>query len=120
MASKEMGTDQMFVLPTAEIAILGAAPAVDILYRKEIEQADDTGAFRQSKMREYRDTFCTPYHSASGMLVGAVIEPSAARARIIDALLMLETKLWRTGRPQKMKIFLYDRREMNNLFEKGN
>ena len=92
IASKEMGTDQMFVLPTAEIAILGAAPAVDILYRKEIEQEDDTEAFRQSKMREYQDTFCTPYHSASRMLVDAVIEPSAARARIIDALLMLETK----------------------------
>lgn len=92
MAPKEMGTDQMFVLPTAEIAVLGAAPAVDILYRKEIEQADDPAAFRQSKMREYRDTFCTPYHSASRMLVDAVIEPSAARARIIDALLMLETK----------------------------
>jgi len=92
MAPKEMGTDQMFVLPTAEIAILGAAPAVEILYRKEIEQADDPAAFRQTKMMEYRDTFCTPYHSASRMLVDAVIEPSAARARIIDALLMLETK----------------------------
>ena len=66
MASKEMGTDQMFVLPTAEIAILGAAPAVDILYRKEIEQEDGTEAFRQSKMREYRDTFCTPYQALPG------------------------------------------------------
>jgi len=100
MAPKEMGTDQMFVLPTAEIAILGAAPAVDILYRKEIEEADDPAAFRQSKMREYRDTFCTPYHSASRMLVDAVIEPSTARARIIDALLMLETKTPAT-RPAK-------------------
>jgi hypothetical protein len=75
MASKEMGTDQMFVLPTAEIAILGAAPAVDILDRKEIEQADDTEAFRQSKMREYRDTFGTPYHSASRMLVVRPLNP---------------------------------------------
>jgi len=65
---------------------------MDILSRKEIEQEDDTEAFRQSKMREYRDTFCTPYCSASKMLVDLVIEPSAARARIIDALLMLETK----------------------------
>jgi len=75
MASKEMGTDQMFVFPTAEIAILGAAPAVDILYRKEIEEADDPAAFRQSKMREYRDTFCTPYHSASRMLVVRSLNP---------------------------------------------
>jgi acetyl-CoA carboxylase carboxyltransferase component len=87
-----MGTDQMFVLPTAEIAVLGAEPAVEILYRKEIAAAIEPEKMRQEKIREYRETFCTPYHSASKQLVDAVVEPGAARARIIDALLMLETK----------------------------
>ncbi len=92
MCPREMGTDQMFVLPTAEIAVLGAEPAVEILYRKEIAEAIEPEKMRQEKIREYRETFCTPYHSASKQLVDAVVEPGAARARIIDALLMLETK----------------------------
>ncbi len=93
MAPKEMGTDQMFVLPTAEIAILGAEPAVKILYKKEIAQAKDPAAFKKEKIREYREKFCTPYHSASKMLVDAVIEPAAARKCIIEALRMLEYKV---------------------------
>ncbi len=92
MGPKEMGTDQMFVLPTAQIAVLGAEPAVAILYRKEIAAAEDAEAFRQMKMREYQEAFCTPYHSASRQLVDAVIEPAEARARLAEALRMLETK----------------------------
>ena len=92
MCPREMGTDQMFVLPTAEIAVLGAEPAVEILYRKEIAAAKEPWIMRQEKIREYRETFCTPYHSASKQKVDAVIEPAAVRSRIIDALLMLETK----------------------------
>jgi len=92
MCPKEMGMDQMFVLPTAEIAILGAQPAVEILYRKEIASAKEPEKLRQEKIREYRETFCTPYHSASKQLVDAVVEPAAARSKITDALLMLETK----------------------------
>ena len=92
MGPKEMGTDQMFALPTAEIAILGAEPAVDILYRKEIASARDPGEFRRMKLREYQEAFCTPYHSASRQLVDAVIEPAEARRRLVDALRMLETK----------------------------
>jgi acetyl-CoA carboxylase carboxyltransferase component len=92
MGPKEMGTDQMLVLPTAEIAFLGAEPAVTILYRKEIAVAENPEAFRKMKMHEYQEVFCTPYHSASRQLVDAVIEPAEARARLAEALLMLETK----------------------------
>jgi acetyl-CoA/propionyl-CoA carboxylase carboxyl transferase subunit len=92
MAPKEMGTDQMFVLPTAEIAILGAEAAVEILYRKEIATAKEPDRLRKMKIDEFRETFCTPYHSASKQLVDAVIEPASARAHIVEALLVLETK----------------------------
>ncbi len=92
MGPKEMGTDQMFVLPTAEIAILGAEPAVEILYRKEIAAAEDPLEYRRVKIGEYQEAFCTPYHSASRQLVDAVIEPAEARPRLADALRMLETK----------------------------
>ncbi|MEW6332937.1 MAG: carboxyl transferase domain-containing protein, partial [Thermodesulfobacteriota bacterium] len=92
MCPKEMGTDQMFVLPTAEIAVVGAEPAVDILFRREIASAEDPESFRKTKIAEYKNAFCTPYHSASRQLVDAVIEPAAARAAIVGALLMLESK----------------------------
>ena len=92
MAPKEMGTDQMFILPTAEMAILGAEAAVEILYRKELAAAEEPEALRKIRIDEFRQTFCTPYHSASKQLVDGVIEPALARAQIIDALLMLETK----------------------------
>ncbi|MBI4773775.1 MAG: acyl-CoA carboxylase subunit beta [Deltaproteobacteria bacterium] len=92
MCPKEMGTDQMFVLPTAEIAVVGAEPAVDILFRREIASAEDPESFRKTKIAEYRNAFCTPYHSASRQLVDAVIEPAEARAAIVGALLMLESK----------------------------
>jgi len=92
MGPKEMGTDQMFALPTAEIAVMGAEPAVEILYRKEIAAARDAGELRRMKLREYQEAFCTPYHSASRQLVDSVIEPAEARPRLAGALQMLETK----------------------------
>ncbi|MFC1858864.1 acyl-CoA carboxylase subunit beta [Thermodesulfobacteriota bacterium] len=92
MAPKEMGTDQMFILPTAEMAILGAEAAVEILYRKDIAVADEPETLRKTKIDEFRQTFCTPYHSASKQLVDGVVEPALARVQIIEALLMLETK----------------------------
>jgi methylmalonyl-CoA carboxyltransferase large subunit len=74
------------------MAMMGAEPAVEILYRKEIESASDPEKFREEKIRQYRDTFSTPYHSASKQLIDVVIDPRDTRKVIIDALLMLENK----------------------------
>jgi acetyl-CoA carboxylase carboxyltransferase component len=92
MGPKELGTDQMFLLPTGEMAIIGAEAAVDVLYRKEIAAAENPETLREVKLEEYRAAFCTPYHSASKRYVDGVIEPAATREVIIDALLMLENK----------------------------
>lgn len=92
MCCHESGADQFFAWPTAEFAMLGAEPAVNILYRREIEQAKDPEKMRQMKIREYQDKFSTPYFAASKQYVDAVIEPADTRRVIIKALLMLESK----------------------------
>jgi acetyl-CoA carboxylase carboxyltransferase component len=100
MCCHETGADQFFVWPTAEFAMMGSEPAVNILYRREIEQAQDPEAVRQEKIQEYEDTFSTPYFAASKQYVDAVIKPEDTRTAITNALLMLENKeeaprIWR-------------------------
>jgi len=92
MCCHETGADQILVWPTAEMAMMGAEPAVNILYGKEIKTAKDPEAFRKEKSQYYRETFSTPYYSASKQLIDMVIEPKDTRHLIIDALLMLENK----------------------------
>jgi acetyl-CoA carboxylase carboxyltransferase component len=92
MCCHETGADQFFAWPTAEIAMMGAEPAVKILYRREIEQSKNPEAFRREKIKEYEDTFSTPYFPASKQYVDGVIRPEDTRSVIINALLMLETK----------------------------
>ena len=92
MCPHELGADMIFVWPTAEIAMMGAEPAVEILYKKEIESASDPEKVRREKIEQYRAKFSTPYQSASKQLVDAVIEPQDTRRFIVDALLMLENK----------------------------
>jgi propionyl-CoA carboxylase beta chain len=65
---------------------------VEILYRTEIKQAKDPEVVRQEKIKEYEDTFSTPYFAASKQYVDAVIRPKDTRSTIINALLMLENK----------------------------
>jgi acetyl-CoA carboxylase carboxyltransferase component len=92
MCCHETGADQFFALPTAEFAMMGAEPAVNILYRKELKQSEEPDVFRQEKIREYEDIFCSPYFAASKQYVDAVIDPDDTRKMIISALLMLEDK----------------------------
>lgn len=92
MCCHETGADQFFALPTAEFAMMGAEPAVNILYRKELKQSEEPDVFRQEKIREYEDIFCSPYFAASKQYVDAVIDPDDTRRMIIRALLMLEDK----------------------------
>jgi propionyl-CoA carboxylase beta chain len=92
MSSKHLRTDVNFAWPTAEIAVMGAEGAVNVLYKREIEQAADPAAERARYVAEYRDKLANPYVAASRGYVDEVIEPRTTRRRLIAALSRLETK----------------------------
>jgi acetyl-CoA carboxylase carboxyltransferase component len=81
-----------FAWPTAEIAVMGAEGAVNIVFRKEIEKAADPAKKRAELIEEYRRKFSTPYASAERGFVDDVIEPAETRPRLIKAMRMLSTK----------------------------
>lgn len=92
MASKHIRTDINLAWPTAEIAVMGADGAVNILYRHAISQATDTGAMRAEKIKEYQDKFASPYIAAEYGYIDEIIEPSQTRRKLIKGLKMLENK----------------------------
>src|SRR5436853_1073107 len=92
MASKHIRADVNFAYPTAEIAVMGAEGAVEILYRKEIAQAANPPAEARRRADEFRDKFASPYIAAERGFVDEVIEPKTTRPRLIRALELLETK----------------------------
>ena len=99
MSSKHLGADMAFAWPTAEIAVMGAEGASNIIHRREINAADDPEAKRREKIKEYEDLFSNPYCAASRGYVDAVIVPSETRPRLIEALEIMCTK--RELRPPK-------------------
>ena len=92
MGSKHIRTDFNFAWPTAEIAVMGPEGAVNILYRREIQAADDPESLRQAKVEEFRAKFANPYVAAERGFVDAVIEPRRTRSRIVRALRVLKGK----------------------------
>jgi len=92
MASKHIRTDANFAFPTAEIAVMGPEGAVNILYRREIESAEDPAALRAQKVAEFREKFANPYVAAGRGFVDEVIRPRQTRGKLIRALQTLETK----------------------------
>jgi propionyl-CoA carboxylase beta chain len=92
MSSKHIRTDVNYAWPTAEIAVMGAEGAVNILYRRELEAAADVTAARAAKIAEYREKFANPYVAAQRGFVDEVIAPRHTRAKLISALATLETK----------------------------
>lgn len=99
MCSKDLGADRVFGWPTAEIAVMGAEGAVDIVFRKEIDDAQDKTARRKELIEEYREAFSNPYVAAGRRLIDAVIEPSETRRYIAQSLEYLNRK--RELRPNK-------------------
>ena len=102
MGSKHLGADINLAWPTAQIAVMGAQGAVNILHRKEIADAtehDTLDETRASLIERYEDTLLNPYLAAERGYVDAVIEPSATRVHVMRALRMLRTK--RANRPPK-------------------
>ncbi len=92
MSNKEMGSDLVLGWPTTEIAIMGAEGAVRILYRKEIEAAEDKKRAREERIQEFREKFMTPYYTAGKRQLDILIQPQETRPHIIKALEMLEYK----------------------------
>lgn len=92
MNSREMGADLVYAWPTAEIAVMGPAGAVEIVFRKDVAEAADPAIMTKEKEDEYREKFANPYVAASKGYIDDVIEPSQTRFRIIRALEMLATK----------------------------
>jgi len=92
MSSKHIRGDISYAWPSAEIAVMGAKGAVEILYRREIGSAEDPAATAAAKQREYEDRFANPYEAAARGYVDDVIDPRETRARVISALGMLRNK----------------------------
>jgi acetyl-CoA carboxylase carboxyltransferase component len=92
MNSKHLRADVSFAWPTAEIAVMGAEGAVNIIFRREIKSAEDAAARRAELVAEYEDRFSNPYVAAERGYVDDVIEPAETRPKLIKALRMLKTK----------------------------
>jgi len=92
MSSKHIRTDANYAWPTAEIAVMGAEGAVNILYKRELEAAEDPATVRAAKIDEYRRRFANPYVAAQRGFIDEVILPRQTRAKLIGALEALDTK----------------------------
>jgi len=87
-----MGVDLMLAWPIAQLVVLDTTAAVNLIFRKEIQAAENPGELRQQKIEEYDFKYSNPYHAASNMLVDSVIKPRETRPQLIKALRMLENK----------------------------
>jgi methylmalonyl-CoA carboxyltransferase large subunit len=99
MCSRDLGADRAFAWPTAEVAVMGAEGAVEIVFRKEMDEAQDRAARRAELIEKYRSTFASPFVAAGRGLVNEIIEPANTRKHLAQALEYLQTK--RDHRPAK-------------------
>jgi propionyl-CoA carboxylase beta chain len=101
MASKHIRTDANFAWPTAEIAVMGAEGAVNVVYKRELDRTPeaDRERLRKEKVAEFRERFTNPYVAAERGYIDAIIEPSQTRAKLISSLRALENK--RDTNPKK-------------------
>jgi propionyl-CoA carboxylase beta chain len=99
MSSKHIRGDLNLAWPTAEIAVMGAEGAVNIIFRKELAEAQDPKKRRAEFVAEYRAKFANPYVAASRGFIDDVIEPRETRPRLFNALEMLANK--RDSNPPK-------------------
>jgi len=92
MNSRHLRADYVFAWPTAEIAVMGPEGAANIIFRKEINAAEDPDKMRQQKVDEYREKFANPYVAASKGYIDSVIEPVETRHLLMHALNVSENK----------------------------
>ena len=99
MCAKDLGADRAYAWPTAEVAVMGAEGAAEIVFRNEIASAEDRAAKRKEMIEKYREAFSNPYVAAGHRLVDDIIEPADTRRYIAQSLEYLLTK--RELRPPK-------------------
>jgi len=92
MDSKSVGSDLSYAWPTAELAVMGPQGAVEIVYRRELQQAADPVARRAELVAEYTEKYANPYAAAERGYVDDVIDPAETRRKIVAGLAMLKTK----------------------------
>ncbi len=96
MNSKHIGADLNFAWPTAEIAVMGAKGAAEIIFKKEISEAEDKEAKMKEKEMEYAEKFANPYGAAARGFIDEIILPEVSRERLIKAYKMLQNKVVNT------------------------
>ncbi len=99
MCSRDMGYDSVIAYPTAEIAVMGAEGAASVIFRREIQEAEDPDQKREEKIQEFRERFAKPYNAAGARLVDAVINPVGTRKNLAQTLDMIVRK--QQQRPDK-------------------
>lgn len=99
MCSKDLGADCSFAWPTAEVAVMGAEGAVEIVFRKEMQEAENKAERRAELIEQYRQAFASPYIAAGRRLVDDIIEPADTRRHLAQSLEYLQNK--RDHRPPK-------------------
>jgi methylmalonyl-CoA decarboxylase subunit alpha len=99
LCTREMGADQLFVWPGVELAVMGGGGAVNVLYRKEIEQSADPAKTRAEKIAEFQERFNGPFEALSKQFAHAAIRPAETRKRLIQSLDVLRFK--KEERPRK-------------------
>ena len=93
MNSSGLGADMVFAWPTAQIAILGANAALSVIYQKEIEKSADKETVTKEKIKEYAETYLTPYHAAHHGQIDAIIHPDESRKIILNSFAVLQNKV---------------------------
>jgi acetyl-CoA carboxylase carboxyltransferase component len=93
MNSRHLGADFVFAWPTAEIAVMGPEGAANIVFKKEIDEAENPAEMRKQKIQEYKDKFANPFVAASKGYIDEVIEPSETRTRLIHSLEISASKV---------------------------
>jgi methylmalonyl-CoA decarboxylase subunit alpha len=93
MNSRHLGADFMFAWPTAEIAVMGPEGAANIIFKKEIDEAEDPDAMRQIKVQEYIEKFANPFVAAAKGYIDSVIEPSETRQLLLHAIEVSANKI---------------------------
>ncbi|HKA32821.1 MAG TPA: acyl-CoA carboxylase subunit beta [Candidatus Binatia bacterium] len=99
MCTREMGADQVLVWPGVELAVMGGGGAVNVLYKKEIEQSSDPEKTRREKLEEYAERFSGPFEALEKQFAQAAVEPADSRRRLIQCLEILRDK--KESRPRK-------------------
>ncbi|MDD5082426.1 MAG: carboxyl transferase domain-containing protein [Dehalococcoidales bacterium] len=92
MCSQDLGADVVFCWPSTELAVMGAEGAAPIIFRREIEKAENPGEMLKQKIREYREEFANPYRAAMNLHIDDVIDPAETRPKLIAALEMMLDK----------------------------